>query len=305
MITKRVALVGKPEVGKTTIKKVIFEGEDPNELVLFPLEATIGIKYSVHEFMDLKISLLDTPGQSLPILLQDEEKQITSFENTGAIIYIFDYPTWITESQDIIDDIQTLYKINKKHDFGSKIVLFLHKVDLLIDKKIGSRLDLIGKQINKQLDLPEDFPIYFTSLHPNLIYTIYNAISDTFSNFSEDSSKLKEIVKKTIKHSSKTICFVSNREGNLIIQSSSPDFDTSTLYYLYEKIYQSSKTPEQPLSNNKFINAGSKLLYMIIEDIGKFHPNFKNLLFFSETLKENDLNEFINEIKKDLGQIYN
>ena len=44
---------------------------------------------------------------------------------------------------------------------------------------------------------------------------------------------------------------------------------------------------------------------MIIEDIGKFHPNFKNLLFFSETLKENDLNEFINEIEKDLGQIYN
>jgi len=41
MVTKRVALVGKPEVGKTTIKKVIFEGEDPNELVLFPLEATI------------------------------------------------------------------------------------------------------------------------------------------------------------------------------------------------------------------------------------------------------------------------
>ncbi|NVM35332.1 MAG: 50S ribosome-binding GTPase [Candidatus Lokiarchaeota archaeon] len=304
MITKRVAFVGKPEVGKTTIKKVIFEGEDPNELVLFPLEATIGIKYSVHEFMDMKISLLDTPGQSLPILLQDEEKQIASFENTGAIIYIFDYPTWITDSQDIIDDIQTLYTINKKRDFGSKIVLFLHKVDLLIDKKIGSRLDLIGKQINKQLDLPEDFPIYFTSLHPNLIYTIYNAISDTFSNFSKDTSKLKEIVKKTIKNSSKTICFVSNKEGNLIIQSSSPDFDTTTLYYLYEKIYQSSKATEQPISNSKFINAGSKLLCMLIEDIGKFHPNFKNLLFFSETLGENNLNEFANEIEKDLGQIY-
>ncbi|MCK4780871.1 MAG: hypothetical protein KAT57_11805, partial [Candidatus Lokiarchaeota archaeon] len=115
---------------------------------------------------------------------------------------------------------------------------------------------------------------------------------------------LKEIVKKTIKNSSKTICFVSNREGNLIIQSSSPDFDTTTLYYLYEKIYQSSKTPEHPLSNSKFINAGSKLLYMLIEDIGNFHPNFKNLLFFSETLKENDLNEFVNEIEKDLSHIY-
>ncbi|MFX1502531.1 MAG: GTPase [Promethearchaeota archaeon] len=305
MITKRVALVGKPEVGKTTIKKVIFEGEDPNELVLFPLEATIGIDYSVHEFMNMKISLLDTPGQSLPILLQDEEKQIISFENTGAIIYIFDYPTWITDSQAIIDDIQSLYKINKKHNFGSKIILFLHKVDLLIDKKIGSKLDLIGKQIDKQLDLPEKFPIYFTSLHPNLIYTIYNAISDTISNFSEDSLKLKEFLQKIIKDSSKTICFVSNKDGNLIIQSSSPDFDTSTLYYLYEKIYHSSKAAEQPLFNSKFINAGSKLLYVLVEDINKFHPDFKNLLFFSEILKENELNILINEVKKKLEQIYN
>lgn len=305
MITKRVALVGKPEVGKTTIKKVVFEGEDPNELVLFPLEATISINYSVHEFMDMKISLLDTPGQSLPLLLQDEEKQLTSFENTGAIIYIFDYPTWITDSQDIIDDIQTLYKINKKLGFGSKIVLFLHKVDLLIDKKIGSRLDLIGKQITTQLDLPDKFPIYFTSLHPNLIYTIYNAISDTFSNFSEDSAKLKALSQELIKDSSKTICFVSNRDDNLIIQASSPDFDTTTLYYLYEKIYHSSKTTEQSLFNSKFINAGSKLLYAVVEDIGNFHSNFKNLLLFSETMKENDLNILIDEIKKKLEQIYN
>ncbi|MCK4287459.1 MAG: hypothetical protein KAX18_14710, partial [Candidatus Lokiarchaeota archaeon] len=52
-------------MGKTTLKKVIFEGEDPNELILFPLEATIGIKYSIHEFMNSKVSLIDAPGQSL------------------------------------------------------------------------------------------------------------------------------------------------------------------------------------------------------------------------------------------------
>ena len=44
---------------------------------------------------------------------------------------------------------------------------------------------------------------------------------------------------------------------------------------------------------------------MLIEDIGKFHPNFKKLLFFSETLKENDLTAFFSEIEEDLGQIYN
>ena len=108
----------------------------------------------------------------------------------------------------------------------------------------------------------------------------------------------------TIKESSKTICFVSNQDNNLIIQASTPDFDTTTLYYLYEKIYQSSKSTDEPFSSSKFINAGSKLLYMLIEDIGKFHPNFKNLLLFSETLKEDDLNGLIDEIETDMSQIY-
>ena len=305
MVTKRVALVGKPEVGKTTIKKVIFEGEDPNELVLFPLEATIGMKHSVHNFMDLTISLLDTPGQSLPILLKDEEKQIMSFENTGAIIYVFDYPTWITDSQDIIDDIQSLYKINKHHQFGAKIILFLHKIDLLIDKKIGSKLDLIRKQIARQLNLPEELPLYFTSLHPNLIYTISNAVSDTFSNFSEDSLNLKKIIKNKISELSKTICFVSNQDNNLIIQVSSPSFDTTVLYYLYEKIYQTSKSPEKSLAKSRFVNAGSKILILATENFSEIHPNFNQLSIFSETLEENELNELVKDIRDELEQNYN
>ena len=302
MLTKRVALVGKPEVGKTTIKKVIFEGEDPNELVLFPLEATIGIKYSVHEFMDLKISLLDTPGQSLPILLKDEDKQLTTFENTGAIIYIFDYPTWISDSQDIIDDIKSLYEINKKHKFEAKLILFLHKIDLLIDKKIGSKLDLIRKQINRQLELPEDLTIYFTSLHPNLVYTIYNAISHTFSTFSEATVNLEEIIKKSMQNLTKTICFVSNQDRNLIVQVSSTDFDTSTLYYLYERIYEESKLSGETISVAKFISAGPKILYKLIVDISSYNASFKNLLVFSETLQEEDLNNLVNNIKKALEQ---
>ena len=252
MVTK-ISLCGKPEVGKTTIKKVIFEGEDPNELVLFPLEATIGIKYSVHQFMDLKISLLDTPGQSLPILLKDEEKQISAFENSSAIIYVFDYPTWITDSQDIIDDIQNLYKMNKKHDFQAKLILFLHKIDLLIDKRIGNKLDLIRRQINRQLDLPEELVIYFTSLHPNLIYTIYYAISDSFSNFSEDATRLKEMLKKLFIDLSNTICFVTNQDDNPIVQVSTTDFDSSSIYYLYDRIYKESKSPEESFLKSKFI----------------------------------------------------
>ena len=204
-MTTKIVFVGKPEMGKTTIKKVVFEGSDPNELVLFPLEATITQKFSVHEFMDSKIILLDTAGQSLSSLLQDEGKQIRSFENSNAIIYIFDYPTYIENSEEIIEDIRRLYEINEKHQFNAKIILFLHKIDLMVSQKIGIKLALVAKQINKLLKLPEELNIYFTSLHPNLIYTIYNALSGSIGDLSEKISNLKEEIGNLIQNYSKTI----------------------------------------------------------------------------------------------------
>ncbi len=303
MATK-ISMIGPPAVGKTTIKKVIFDGEDPNELIIFPLEATIGIKYTVHEFMNLKISLLDSPGQSLPTLLEDEQKQLLTFGDTSAIIYIFDYPTWIKNSQDILDDVKKLYEINKKLGFEAKIILFLHKIDLLITKKIGSMLALIRRQIIKQLNLPEELPIYFTSLHPNLIYTTYNAISDTISNFSEDTSKLKKIVKNSISGLSKTSCFVSNQDDNLIIQEMSNDFDTSILFYLYEKLYHLSKSTEFTTTKTSIISPGAKILNMVIEDINKYHTNFKYIILLSETIEQDDMIKILDKLKKELNRYY-
>jgi hypothetical protein len=302
MATK-ITFIGKPEMGKTTLKKVIFEGEDPNELILFPLEATIGIKYSIHEFMDSKVSLIDAPGQSLQLILEDEQKQLLVFGDSSAIVYVFDYyPTWIADSQDVLDDIRKIYEINKKHDFGAKIILFLHKIDLLIKKKIGSMLALIRRQIIKQLDLPIEFPVYFTSLHPNLIYTTFNAISETISTFSEESSNFKKIISNKIKDLSKTSCFVSNKDNNLIIQEMSRDFDTSILYYLFEKIYHLSKSTEFTATTTSVISPGSKILNMAIMDINKYHPNFKYIILLSETIEQEDMTKVLDELIKDLTQ---
>jgi len=300
MATK-ITFIGKPEMGKTTIKKVIFEGEDPSELVLSPLEATIGIKYSVHEFMDSKVSLIDAPGQSLPIILEDEQKQILTFGDTSAIIYIFDYPTWISDSQDIIDDVRKIYEINKKHDFNAKIILFLHKIDLIIKKKIGTLLSFIRRQVIKQLELPEEIPIYFTSLHPNLIYTTYNAISNTISNFSENTSALKESIKNLLKDSSKTSCFVTNKDDYLVIQEISDDFDANILYYLYEEVYNISKTPEIPTTKSNVVSLGPKLFNRVIESIKNHNSNFKYIVVYSETIEKEDMIKILDDLKKDLN----
>ncbi|MFW9783178.1 MAG: hypothetical protein ACFFFB_12920 [Candidatus Heimdallarchaeota archaeon] len=301
-MANKITIIGPPEMGKTTIKKVIFEGEDPNDLILFPLEATIGIKYSVHNFMDTKVSLIDAPGQSLPIILEDEQKQILVFGDTSAIIYVFDYPTWISDSQDIIDDVRKIYEINKKHEFEAKIILFLHKIDLVIKKKIGSLLSLIRRQIIKQLELPDEIPIYFTSLHPNLIYTTYNAISNTISNFSENTSTIKERIRTSLGTSMKTSFFITNQDDYLIMQEMSDDFDANVLYHLYEEIYNKSRSPEVILGQVNVIDLGPKLYHLLIEKLDNINPNFKYILLFSETLEKGDMIKILDELKKDLNQ---
>ena len=289
-------------MGKTTIKKVVFEGANPNELALFPLEATIGSKYSIHEFMDSKIVVIDTPGQSLPELLKDEEKQIHSFENAGAIIYIFDYPSWIEDSESIIDDIKSIYEINMKHKFEAKIILFLHKIDLLLsDKKIGLKLEVIRKQINELLNLPEELRVYFTSLHPKILFTIHNALYDTIGSFSEGISKLKEVISIFICKIPQTICFFFNQNNNLIIQEKSDDFDNNILFGLYKRLNNLTKASEEFLLKKKLISLGSRILHTVIEDISGLYSDFKYLMIFSETIKRDELHAFIENLKEEIS----
>ncbi|KKN23113.1 hypothetical protein LCGC14_0908200 [marine sediment metagenome] len=306
LIASKICLIGKPEVGKSTIKKVIFEGADPNELILSPLEATIGLKFSIYDYMDTKVSLIDAPGQSLELILKDEQKQLIAFGNSKAIIYIFDYPSWIKNSQDILDDVKNIYEINKKHEFGAKIILFLHKIDLLLmNKRFGNMLALIRRQIKKRLTLPIDIPIYFTSLHPNLIYTTYNAISNIISDFLENNVILKDMIKEVFKDISKASLFISNLEGNLIIQETTNDFDANILYYVYEKIDQLQKSSEMNSTSNGLINLGSKILTMVIDDVSHIHSNFKNSIFFSENLEQSDLINILEGLKNKLKQKFN
>ncbi|KKN08947.1 hypothetical protein LCGC14_1051560 [marine sediment metagenome] len=284
---------------------MIFEGEDPNELILSPLAATISLNFSIYDYMDTKVSLLDAPGQSLNLLLKDEQKQVITFGDSKAIVYIFDYPSWIKNSQDILDDVRSIYEINKKHEFGAKIILFLHKIDLVLSKKIGSMLSFIRRQIINQLALPIEIPIYFTSLHPNLIYTTYNAISNTISDFSEVTLGLKEIIRVLIKDISKSSLFISNQEGNLIIQETTSDFDNNMLYYLYEKVFQLQKSSEINSASNGLINLGPKIFTMVIDDASRFHSNFKNFIFFSEDLEESDMIKILEGLKNKLKEKFN
>lgn len=304
---KKVVLVGRPAMGKTTIEKVIFRNEDPNDLLLFPLESTIDIKYSVHNLLDLKISLVDTAGQSLPIYLNNEEKQSELFGDASALIYVFDYNIWLQKSQEIIDDIRAIYHINENNKYGAKIFLFYHKIDLIYQVN-AKKLNLLRSKILNQLDLPLELQIYFTSLYPNLIHSTYNAFFDIISNFSAETSNLKEIVNGAIKGLTKVICFVTNQDNHIVSQVMTEDFDISFIHLFHEKVHLLSQSPEESIT--RIIELNSKFYYAIIDDISKFSSKHQKVIIISEMQKikrdyEEKLRELSDMLKQNLKNHFN
>lgn len=300
---KKVLLVGRPAMGKTTIEKVIFRNEDPNDLMLFPLESTIDIKYSTYRLLDLKISLVDTAGQSLPIYLNNEEKQMELFGDTSALIYVFDYIIWLLKPQEIIDDIKAIYHINEDSKYGAKIFLFFHKIDLIYQVN-AKKLNILKNKITDQLALPIELNIYFTSLHPHLIHRTYNAFFDIISNFSAETSNLKDIVHGIISGLTKAICFITNQEDHIINQVRTEDFEINFIHLFHEKVLFLSQSPVE--STTKLIELNSKFYYAVIDDVSKFSSEYKKIIIISETQNmkkgyKEKLIELLEILKQDLG----
>ena len=148
-----------------------------------PLEPTRGISPKGYYWMDLELGVFDTSGQEIPYLLEEEEDQLIAFENANVVIYLFDYSTWTSKSQEIIDEIHTIHKSLKKLKGEIKLALIFHKIDL-INQKINKNYFLMKNGIKNRINLPENVPIYFTSLYPESVYSTFNAFSDLLSNLS-------------------------------------------------------------------------------------------------------------------------
>ncbi|MFW9990002.1 MAG: GTPase [Candidatus Odinarchaeota archaeon] len=287
----KILLVGRPGTGKTTIKNVVFLEEDANELILFPLESTMNANYSLHNFLDVKISLLDTAGQFLPKYLINEEEQMDIFGDASVVIYLFSYDSWIFKKEQIISDITKIYEIIQKNEVSTKIILFIHKIDKI--PQFNEELkESIEEEINKSLNLPQEFKKYFTSFHPNYLFTIYNALFEVLSSLSEEISLIKNTLMKIISKLSNTICYITNKNNYIINQIGSYNFDKKASYSYLVNASQIVQYDILPLIHE--IN--SKLHYVAIQNIEDINPNLKNLLILSETLDNNELNELMKNI---------
>jgi hypothetical protein len=287
---RKVLLLGRAETGKTTIKQIIFEGKDPRNLLNNPLEPTRGISPSVHSWLDLQLGLFDTSGQELNALLEKKnlEERSMAFDNADIILYLFDYSLWVNNRDVIIEDITKITSIIKNSEFNAEIIVFLHKIDLINEDTRSEVLKKVREIVEQELKCR----IFFTSIYPNIIYRLYNAFYEILSGFSQETSDIKGILDETISNSEKTMCFITNKQNAIIIQTMSSDFNTLLINHTHKMIAQLTQSFENMARNNDIehlIISGSDSLNIIMNNLNLSRFKLNNLVIISETLSANRL----------------
>ena len=165
---KKIIFIGPADAGKTTLRKVFFEGENSSKLLKFGLEPTHG-KESILINLDEKIGIFDLAGQENKRWLETEDKEI--FYETEIIIVVFDISKPYNE---IPDFIKRVFLIREELTPKAFIYILLHKRDLISDNnktEIMLKLSDIIKNEN-------NIKVAFTSIQKQFFI-------DTFSLFIE------------------------------------------------------------------------------------------------------------------------
>ncbi len=301
-MARKLLLLGRAGVGKSTLKKIIFEGEDPSELLLHSLEPTRGIETSNYSWLDLELSIFDTSGQELDHLLKEESEQIIAFGNAAAVIYIFDYDNWQSNSQEIADEIKEVHNIIKRINKETKLMIIFHKIDL-IPKAIRNNVKILTYQIQSIINLPMEHLLYFTSIDEEFVYSIHNAFSEILSKFSDKTFSLKKSLDVSVRDFSKSICYITDYNNGIIVQSKSNDFDINLIYESYRIFYhltQKKKTIDLNDGETHLINVDDKILRMLMVPLDIPNINLKSLVVATESFEEGVLYKLMKKILENL-----
>lgn len=137
-----VSIVGKPNVGKSTLINTIFN----KEVVISSSkpQTTRNKIQIVYKDDDSEILFSDTPGyhnpkNKLDLFLNSQVKK--SLKNTDVIVFIFDISRkFDDEDQKILDEIKK-FKIKK-------IILVVNKIDLIPQQEIGLKIEIVKQQMD-------------------------------------------------------------------------------------------------------------------------------------------------------------
>ena len=127
------------------------------------------------------------------------------------------------------------------------------------------------------------------------------------SNFSKETSYFKETLDEKIKDRSKSMCFITNQNSSIVVQTMSNDFNFKLINQIHRLIAQFDQSFEDMSINDNIdymILSSLKNFNIIMKFLNLSNYDLKNLILISETISINQLIEFCEEIKSTLNSYF-
>lgn len=304
-LTKKILIIGPPSSGKTSIKKVFFEGADSQELLEHSLEPTRGFSHYVYQWLDMELGIADSSGQELNHYLSSQEsfEKDIAFESADVVIYNFDFPYWGNYPEIILDNLERIIAITKSYNEKCKVFAFCHKSDLIPGTHVASIIKEIAGKIKSQFNIQ----VYFTSIQSERISTLYKAMQDILGIVSPLSIQLEHILSGVIGASDKTIALVLNREQSIINQYCSTNYNF-TIGMIMKEYYYKANEYLKKIHNNRIETAtiiGTDVLNIYIKSLSFIHKDVDSIVLVSESLSKVDLIRCATEIGQELKLLKN
>ncbi|GAA5830552.1 hypothetical protein JCM5353_002908 [Sporobolomyces roseus] len=250
----RVLLMGPRSGGKSSIRKVVFEGMAPSD-TLFIEKTKKSFSEDLNSFLSMR--MWDLPGGQL-----DPEQLNLSFEDTDAVIFVIDAQSSMGDTiRKLSVTMHKAYVANP----GIQFEVFLHKVDgmsedfrLDVLQNLRDRLTEELFDISPELESNMNVFYYLTSVFDN---SIYESLSRVIQKLIPEQAVLERLLDLLCQQCSMDKAFIFDTASKIYIATDSAPLDNQTYVLcaeyldlvgdftaLYEPFVDPSPITESPIA---------------------------------------------------------
>ncbi|GAA5944774.1 hypothetical protein JCM1841_001887 [Sporobolomyces salmonicolor] len=217
----RVLLMGPRSGGKSSIRKVVFEGMAPND-TLFIEKTAKSSSDDLNSFLSMR--MWDLPGGQL-----DPEQLNLSFEDTDAVIFVLDAQSTLHDMiRKLGVTMHKAYTANPNIQFE----IFLHKVDgMSEDYRLDTLQNLRDRLTEELFDMsPEIESNMNVFYHLTSVFdtSIYEALSKVIQKLIPEQAMLERLLDLLCQQCSMDKAFLFETASKIYIATDSAPLDNQT-----------------------------------------------------------------------------